>query len=121
MYFVIVCLEKLDLICLILRISDPSSDFNVLCYALQHYGCEQDLKIFLKEMIKSELVSSTCDLNGYQYTITPKGLHFLSLYNELFQQTLPKNTSTIISFLASSLNYLSHILQHFQTLITKKM
>jgi hypothetical protein len=121
MYFSIVYLEKLDLVCLILRISDPSSDYIVLCSALQPYAGEKDVKVFLQEMIKSELVSSACDINGYHYMISPKGSYFLSLYNELVEQTYPKNSSRIISFFASSYSYLGHLLQHLQTRMTKNL
>lgn len=114
------CLEKLDLVSLILRISNPSCDFNVLCYTFQQYGCKQDLKKFLQEMMKSELVSSTCNINGYQYRITVKGSDFLSLYDELFQQTLPKKRGMINS-LMTSLNFFSYILQHLKILTNKNL
>ena len=92
---------------------------NVLCYTFQQYGCKQRrLKKFLQEMMKSELVSSTCNINGYQYRITVKGSDFLSLYDELFQQTLPKKRGMINS-LMTSLNFFSYILQRLKVSTNK--
>lgn len=77
-------LSKLDVISVILKSSNKSCDYKELYTKLQVHLTLAQLMKFIFELEKYNLLK--CMRNETSYTITPKGMYYLQIYEELSNQ-----------------------------------
>ena len=77
-------LNKLDVISVILKSSNKSCDYKELYTKFQIHLTMAQLMKFIFELEKYNLLK--CVTNETSYTITPKGMYYLQMYEELSNQ-----------------------------------
>lgn len=89
-------ISKLDVISIILRNSDKSCGFQDLYSKLQAHLTMSQLMKFIFELKKYDLLISLG--NESNYIITPKGMQYLQIHEELTSQIYSGNTRNFGTF-----------------------
>jgi predicted transcriptional regulator len=77
-------ISKLDVIYVILKSANKSCHYRELYSKLQSYLTMSDLMKFIFELKKYDLLK--CLVNETSYIITPKGMQYLQIHEELTNQ-----------------------------------
>jgi predicted transcriptional regulator len=89
-------ISKLDVISIILKNSDKSCRFQEIYTKLQAHLTMSQLMKFIFELKKYDLLISLGDESNY--TITPKGMQYLQIHEELTNQIDSGNTRNLRTF-----------------------
>lgn len=95
-YSFVESISKLDVISIILKNSDKSCGFQEIYTKLQAHLTMSQLMKFIFELKKYDLLISLGDESNY--IITPKGMQYLQIHEELINQINSGNTRNLGTF-----------------------